>query len=132
MDAKRQLVDEVFGLLRKVERTGRMETLNRATGQRETQEVKLLSDAVTALLGDPDYDRVDWIEVAIRRVGGVGKAAAVVGSNEQTIQNYRKAHWAPFRLRDLNKLAEKSGIPLGALILPFLHGQEPKAKSKKK
>lgn len=131
MAGKTDLIDEMLGILRRLERTGKMDVRDPRTGGVETKEFTV-PEAILTLITDPEYTDVDWMDLALRRVGGVARMAELTGWVEQTIRNHRKHHWATCKVEQVYDMSEASGIPVAAMLLTYERWRKAKgAKAKK-
>jgi hypothetical protein len=76
-----------------------------------------LSRKYAGLLADQEYQKIDWFEVALRRLGGITKAARLIHVSESRIRQYRQGGWSSLTSDQMVNIAKVSGVPMLGLIV---------------
>ena len=76
-----------------------------------------LSRVYAALLADPGYHELDWFDVALRRLGGVAKAAKLIRVSASRLRHHRECGWISLTSDQMMNIAQASGVPMLGLIV---------------
>jgi hypothetical protein len=76
-----------------------------------------LSRMYAALLADPEHDKLDWFDAALRRLGGITKAAKLIHVSASRLQHYREHGWSSLTSDQMMNIAQASGVPMLGLMM---------------
>jgi hypothetical protein len=69
------------------------------------------------LLEDPVCHKLNWFDVALRRLGGITKAAKLIRVSESRLEYYRDRGWSFLTSDQMMKVAQASGVPILGLMV---------------
>jgi len=76
-----------------------------------------LSRMGAALFANSEYQQVDWFDLALRRFGGVTKAAKLIRVSTSQLHHYREHSWSSLTYDQMMNIAHASGVPILGLIV---------------
>jgi hypothetical protein len=76
-----------------------------------------LSRIYAGLLAEQDCQKIDWFEVALRRLGGISKAARLLHVSELRVQKYRQGGLGFLTSDQMLNIAKASGVPMLGLMV---------------
>ena len=76
-----------------------------------------LSRVHAALLADPEYQKVDWFDLALRKLGGITGAAKVIRMSELQLQHCRVHGWSSLTSDQMMNISQASGVPMLGLMV---------------
>jgi hypothetical protein len=76
-----------------------------------------LSRIYATLLADPEHQKLDWFDIALRRLGGITKAAKLIRVSASRLKHYRERGLSSLTSDQIMNIAQASGVPMLGLIV---------------
>jgi hypothetical protein len=76
-----------------------------------------LSRMYAVLVADPESDKLDWFDIALRQLGGITKAAKLVCVGTSRLQHCREHGWSSLTSDQMMDVAQASSVPLLGLMV---------------
>jgi hypothetical protein len=70
-----------------------------------------------ALLADSEYQKVDWFDLALGKLGGTARAAKLIRMSELQLQHCRVHGWSSLTSDQMVNISQASGVPMLSLMV---------------